>query len=160
VIGDVCDPQIFPPDSFDYVYLSHAFEHLQSPDGALESIHRWSTPNGRLFLSIPSAAGAIARYFGKHWYGLSTPIHVALYTPKGITALLERHGFAVERIRCNSDPLSIPLSAFIRSGGRVDKITPKQFRLVRIQSVLAAPLSKFLDAAGAGDCIEIHAVKR
>jgi SAM-dependent methyltransferase len=159
VIGDVCDPQTFAEGSFDYVYLSHAFEHLDDPDAALQSIRRWSAPNARLFISIPTSGGAVARYFGKDWYHLAAPIHVALYTRRGIRNILSRHGFAVERIVCNSDPLSIPLSAFVKSGGRVDKITARQFRAVRIQSMLAAPLTKLLDAAGAGDCIEVHAVK-
>jgi SAM-dependent methyltransferase len=159
VVGDVGDKTLFPAQSFDYAYLSHSFEHLPDPNTALASIHHWLEPGARLFIAVPNSAGIVARYFGASWYGLTTPLHVALYTPKGIRTMLARHGFDVHRISFNSDPLSIPLSATIRSGGKIYGMSRRQFRRARAASIVAAPLSKAFDLFGFGDCMEVHAVK-
>jgi SAM-dependent methyltransferase len=160
VVGDVGDKTLFPAQRFDYAYLSHSFEHLPEPNAALESIHYWLEPGGRLFIAVPNSAGIVARYFGPSWYGLTTPLHVALYTPKGMRTMLARHGFDVERIAFNSDPLSIPLSAAIRSGRDIYGMSRSDFRVAQLVSIVAAPLSKAFDLFGWGDCMEVHAVKR
>ncbi len=116
VVGDVEDSDLFSEACFDYVYANHAFEHLNDPDAALRSVHKWLKPQGRIFLGLPNISSLAARLFGRYWYHFAAPLHVALYTPRGIRLMLERSGFEVERIAYNSDPLSVPMSCFIAAG--------------------------------------------
>ncbi|MBC5799373.1 MAG: class I SAM-dependent methyltransferase [Candidatus Eremiobacteraeota bacterium] len=158
-VGDVVDQTLFEPRSFDFAYLSHSFEHLDEPGAALESIHRWLTDNGELFIAVPNFAGLLPRLFRRHWYNLALPLHVSQFTPTGIRRLLKRHGFQVTNVRWNSDPLSIPMTAYFATGSMVTDMG----RLVRVAmgilALLCIPLSRALDMLRLGDCIEIHAHK-
>jgi SAM-dependent methyltransferase len=157
IVGDVRDGETFAPGSFDYIYSNHAFEHLEEPRLALASIRRWLTPGGRVFIGVPNVRGAVARYFGKYWYHLAPPLHASGFSPAGITSLLTEFGFTVERIRYNSDPLSIPMSAFFARGGHATRISLLAGIALAAANFLVYPLARIFDAAGDGDCIEVHA---
>lgn len=159
-VGDIECPTVFDAESFDYVYSNHAFEHLSEPDLALASIHRWLVPGGRIFIGIPHFGGLVARIFGKNWYYLGPPLHVTNSTVIGINALLERQGFVVERIVHNSDPISIPMSAFIALGGRLNKVPLVAKVLIGLSTFVALVPVRILDCFKLGDCIEIHARKK
>jgi len=160
VVGNVEDADLFEPDAFDYIYLNHAFEHLNEPHAALHSMYKWLKPGGRMFIGVPNIRGAAPRIFSKFWYHFAAPLHVTLYTSSGITALLERNGFVIERIDFNSDPLSFPISLFIAAGRYPVHMTRSEKLLMRALSVPVLPLSKALDKLGLGDCIEVHARRR
>lgn len=157
VVGDVTNADTFPAGSFDYIYSNHAFEHLEDPRAALASMRRWLEPGGRLFIGVPNAGGSVARRFGRFWYHLAPPLHASGFTVAGLTALLEEFGFAVERVGYNSDPLSIPMSAFFARGGHATRVPVHVGVLLAAANFLAFPVTKLLDAAGKGDCVEVHA---
>lgn len=157
VVGKVEDASTFRPESFDVVYSNHAFEHLPDPNAALASMRAWLKPGGELFIGVPNIAGLVPRVFGRNWYYLGPPLHITNSTPRGLSSLLGRHGFEVERVVYNSDPFSIAMSLYLSAGGRVNEV-PLPFKVVLgIIAVAAFPLSRLLDYLGAGDCIEIHA---
>jgi predicted SAM-dependent methyltransferase len=158
-IGDVTDSTLFESKSFDYVYASHAFEHLDDPAAALTSIHHWLGDDGRLFLAVPKFDGLLPRLLSKSWYNLALPLHVSQFTRAGITAILQRHGFRVERISCNSDPLSIPMTAYFSSGATVRSLRQWQRSAITAIGLLCVPVSRLLDRLGIGDCMEVHARK-
>lgn len=157
IVGDVGNEGTFPESSFDYVYSNHAFEHLEEPRRALASIRRWLEPGGRLFIGVPNAGGAVARHYGKFWFHLAPPLHASSFSVEGITALLTEYGFTIDRITYNSDPLSIPMSAFFKRGGHATRIPLHTGVMVAAANFLVFPFTKVLDAAGRGDCIEVHA---
>ncbi len=110
-------------------------------------------------MGLPNIAGAAAQVFSKYWYHFAAPLHVVLYTPSGIRSMLERNGFAIERVEYNSDPLSFPMSLFIALGRYPVRMSRWEKLLVRGLSVPMLPFSTLLDRAGKGDCMEIHAVR-
>ena len=89
----------FPERSFDVAHLSHVFEHLSDPVATLRELHRVLEPEGLLVLKLPNIAGVSAGRFGPFWLGLDLPRHLYHFSPETITALLQRHGFAVRAIR-------------------------------------------------------------
>jgi SAM-dependent methyltransferase len=159
-VGDVADTNLFQPGEFDYAYLSHSFEHLDDPSAALKSIATWLEDDGRLFMAVPNFGGILPRLFGGAWYNLAVPLHVSQFTRRGITSLLEYHGFVVERIECNSDPLSIPMTVFFARGGTMKTLRFPVTALLMAIGLASIPLSRLMDRLGVGDCIEIHARKR
>jgi hypothetical protein len=139
--------------------LSHSLEHLDDPAAALVSMHRWLDQRGKLFIAVPNYAGALPRLFPKAWYNLALPLHESQFTPRGITALLERNGFAVHKIRYNSDPFSIPMSIFFFGSGNVASLNAFVKAVVFASALALIPVSRLLDLLGRGDCMEVYAQK-
>ena len=156
-VGDVTESGLFASGIFDYAYLSHSFEHLDEPAGALASLRLWLTPEGKLFVAVPNYAGLLPRFFKRSWYNLAVPLHVSQFTPRGMRALLERNGFIVDRIAFNSDPISIPMSVLFALGLTVTSLRRPAQAAVMILGVLLVPFSRLMDFTGMGDCMEVHA---
>lgn len=89
----------FPDGAFDTIYMSHVFEHLPDPAAALEEMRRILDADGLIILKVPNMASESAERFGPCWLGIDAPRHLYHFTPETLAALVQRHGFAVERIR-------------------------------------------------------------
>jgi SAM-dependent methyltransferase len=85
--------------SEDAVVAWHALEHLDRPTEALTRIHGWLGAGGSLVVAVPNLASWQARLGGDRWFHQDVPRHRMHLTPAGATALLERSGFRVERVR-------------------------------------------------------------
>jgi SAM-dependent methyltransferase len=83
----------------DAVVVWHALEHLDRPAEALGRIHGWLRPGGSIVVAVPNLASLQARIGGDRWFHQDVPRHRVHLTPAGVTALLERSGFRVERVR-------------------------------------------------------------
>lgn len=83
------DGQTFPfaDGSFDRVVSFEVLEHVFNPDRFLSEIRRVLKDDGALALTCPFA-----------WEEHEAPFDFARYTSFGLRALLERHGFVVERL--------------------------------------------------------------
>ncbi len=158
-VGDVADPALFAAGEFDYAYMSHSFEHLDDPAAALRSVSGWLEDGGRLFIAVPNFGGVLPRMFFGAWYNLAIPLHVSQFTRRGITSLLERNGFVVERVACNSDPLSIPMTVYFALGGTMKTLRSPLTILLMGIALACIPVSRVLDRLGLGDCIEVRARK-
>ncbi|MBI3082931.1 MAG: class I SAM-dependent methyltransferase [Candidatus Omnitrophica bacterium] len=104
VRGGTLEEARFPDRAFDTIHMSHVFEHLPNPAATLDEMHRVLDPNGVVILKVPNIASMSAKRFGAYWLGLELPRHFYHFSPETITALLQRHGFAVSAIR--HDPSS------------------------------------------------------
>jgi SAM-dependent methyltransferase len=78
----------FADASFDTVVALEVFEHLLDPDDCMAEIRRVLRPGGRLLFTVPFVAPL-------H----QLPFDYLRFTPRGIEALLDRHGFAIDQIR-------------------------------------------------------------
>jgi SAM-dependent methyltransferase len=87
------------PASQDAVVLWHSLEHVDDPAESTRRIAAWLGPGGRLIVAIPNLASLQARIGGDRWFHQDVPRHRTQFTPAGATALLERTGFRVDRIR-------------------------------------------------------------
>jgi len=83
--------------SHDAVVLWHVLEHLDDPGAAVAQLASLVAPGGRLLIGVPNLASVQARVGGLRWFHLDLPRHRTHFTPAGLRALLERHGFAIER---------------------------------------------------------------
>jgi len=93
------DEAEIPSAGDDAVLVWHALEHLDRPHEALGRIHGWLRPGGSLVVAVPNLASLQARIGGDRWFHQDVPRHRVHLTPAGATALLERSGFRVERVR-------------------------------------------------------------
>jgi SAM-dependent methyltransferase len=91
-----------PLDSFDVVRMWHVLEHLEDPGLGIKKASRLLRRNGELIIGVPNAQGLYARWLGPRWSGWDLPRHLFHFSPKGLRCLLERYGFAVERMEYRS----------------------------------------------------------
>jgi SAM-dependent methyltransferase len=74
-----------PDQTYDVVLMLQVLEHLEFPLDGLNEVNRILKPGGRLFLSVPQAAGD---HFEPH--------HYFNYTQYGLNSVLRQTGFVVE----------------------------------------------------------------
>jgi 2-polyprenyl-3-methyl-5-hydroxy-6-metoxy-1,4-benzoquinol methylase len=96
--GGVDDAEV-EPASQDAVVLWHSLEHFEDPAAAIGRLRGWLRPEGRLVIAVPNLAGLQARIGGDRWFHQDVPRHRTHFTPAGLTMLLERSGFAIQRLR-------------------------------------------------------------
>lgn len=87
-----------PADSVDVCVMADVIEHLFDPSATLREIHRVLVPGGRLLLLTPDVGSITARLAGSRWWGLLDD-HYFYFSRQTLRRLLEREGFAVERLR-------------------------------------------------------------
>jgi SAM-dependent methyltransferase len=77
----------FSSASFDTALALEVLEHVRDPEACLTEIARVLRPGGTLLLTVPFVAPL------HQW-----PFDYLRFTPRGVEALLERHGFKVESL--------------------------------------------------------------
>lgn len=82
------DGKIFPFEaaSFDNALCNQVLEHVFNPDEFLSEIHRVLKPGGKLLLTVPFA-----------WDEHEQPYDYARYSSFGLSHLMEKNGFVIER---------------------------------------------------------------
>jgi 2-polyprenyl-3-methyl-5-hydroxy-6-metoxy-1,4-benzoquinol methylase len=92
----------FPPETFDVITLNHVLEHVSNPTEVLSLCHCLCRRGGRIGIVVPNWRSLGHRVFGRHWYGLEPPRHVAMWERGTLVEQLERAGFHVQRARTTS----------------------------------------------------------
>jgi 2-polyprenyl-3-methyl-5-hydroxy-6-metoxy-1,4-benzoquinol methylase len=77
-------------ERFDVVTMTHVLEHVPEPIAFLERAVERLRPGGRLLAVTPNAQSLGLRLFGRDWFALEVPRHLAVYSPRGARALLGR----------------------------------------------------------------------
>jgi len=88
----------FPGASFDVVVLVDVIEHLADPLDLLKEVSRVTKTGGIVYLVTPNIESLSARLLGSRWWGLR-PAHVQYFSPKTLSALLQKTGFEVVESR-------------------------------------------------------------
>jgi SAM-dependent methyltransferase len=83
--------------SVDVATVWHVLEHLDDPGAAVATLHGWLRPDAGLLVGVPNLASVQAALGGERWYHLDVPRHRVHFTPTGIRALLQSHGYEVVR---------------------------------------------------------------
>jgi 2-polyprenyl-3-methyl-5-hydroxy-6-metoxy-1,4-benzoquinol methylase len=65
---------------FDLIGLNHVLEHVPDPAALLRACASLLAPGGRICVISPNADGLGRRVFGRWWYGLEQPRHLAIPT--------------------------------------------------------------------------------
>lgn len=82
--------------SFDAVTLMDLIEHTGDPEAIIAEVSRVLRPGGVLAIITPDAGSPVSRALGTRWPELQrAPEHLVLFSARGLTTMLERHGFRV-----------------------------------------------------------------
>jgi SAM-dependent methyltransferase len=112
LVGSLPHPDL-DPESFDFVTMWHALEHVPDPRSVLREARRLLDPTGKLLIAVPNIDSLAFRVFGQHWFGLDVPRHLTHFTPWTLHLMLERCGFQVESLRM------VRHSAWLRHSARL-----------------------------------------
>lgn len=78
----------FLNESFDWIFSSQVFEHIENLDEILDELHRILVPKGGMIVTMPFV-----------WLEHEIPYDFIRYTSFGIKAILEKHGFEVLELK-------------------------------------------------------------
>lgn len=77
---------------FDLIGLNHVVEHVPDPAELLEACAALLAPSGRICVVSPNADALGRLLFGRWWYGLDQPRHLAIPTLESLARLTSRVG--------------------------------------------------------------------
>ncbi|HEY8375656.1 MAG TPA: class I SAM-dependent methyltransferase [Nannocystis sp.] len=157
VVHDVWFSDLGPPaPRFDALAMWEVLEHLPDPKDMLQRARTWLRPGGFLALSTPSSSGLPARLLGRRFPMVIPPEHLALFSRRGLYALLAATGF--EPVRWTSFS-GLDRAALARGFQRFALGTSLPARTVAAGlAVAAAPFARLVDRVGLGGAFEVYAV--
>ena len=78
---------------YDAITLSHVIEHVHDPLATLQACYAALRPGGVIWIDTPNLEARGHRRFGRDWFPLEPPRHLAIFTASSLRSLLERAGF-------------------------------------------------------------------
>ena len=78
---------------FDVICFWESLEHTLYPQKYLEKAYQLLNNKGKIFIEFPRYSCLESRLFGKNWFHLDLPRHLAHLTDKGLALLLKRSSF-------------------------------------------------------------------
>jgi 2-polyprenyl-3-methyl-5-hydroxy-6-metoxy-1,4-benzoquinol methylase len=96
-----------PQAHFDAITMNHVIEHLHEPVDTLRLCAQAAKPGGMICIITPNFAAWGHQKFGRDWFALDPPRHLALFTPKALEDTLEQAGFARASMKLIPAPVAI-----------------------------------------------------
>jgi SAM-dependent methyltransferase len=123
-------------EQFDVIVMNHVIEHVHQPSRVLARCYDLIKPGGMLYIETPNLQSLGHTYFGRNWRDLDSPRHLVLFTPGGLSRVLNKSGFESIRWKGRTNPVrAIALhSVAIEQGKRLEdvlQLPPKELRFVR-----------------------------
>ncbi|MBI5684661.1 MAG: class I SAM-dependent methyltransferase [Verrucomicrobia bacterium] len=148
----------FETGFFDAAVAVHVLEHIEDPVAFATEARRILKEDGILLLRIPNLASLEARLAGENWYHFDYPFHVAHYSPRAVTRLLQTSGFRDVRISFAVTEYRQTLLYSMLSALGVPLPFWMKLTLLPLQ-VVFMPLSWLLALSGNSGTIEVVARK-
>lgn len=82
-------------DTFDLVIFNHVLEHMNNPVEILQKTNQVLKKDGAILIDVPNFASLSAKIWGSNWRYILPKEHRWHFTPKSLTALLEKSGFKI-----------------------------------------------------------------
>jgi 2-polyprenyl-3-methyl-5-hydroxy-6-metoxy-1,4-benzoquinol methylase len=84
-------------DTWPLVLALDVLEHVTQPDDFVAQLNRVTKTGGTVIFMTPNGGAANIEILQADWSGFN-PFHIFIFSPENITRLLEKHGFAVQKI--------------------------------------------------------------
>lgn len=99
-----------PPESFDFIRIDNALEHMPNPVAVVRESFRLLRPSGKLMIYVPYGRSLTVRVFKGGSISSWMPFHLQLFTRKSLKKMLEDCGFKNVNIYGYNPPTWIPMS--------------------------------------------------
>jgi SAM-dependent methyltransferase len=109
-------------EKFDYIILSHVFEHLLACDKILSQLADRLNAGGRIILCVPNSDSISRRLFGRYWGWWQVPVHINHFSKHSLHVLAGRCELQLEKSRfMGGDSLMLLLNLINLFGFRKNK---------------------------------------
>ena len=115
-LREVAD-RLTPP--YHVITAFHVVEHVPDPAAFLSQIRALLAPEGILLLRLPNASSVAAHLTKGWWEWFIAPEHLNVFSPKSISLLLRRNGFAVISLRSRRGDANRLLFEAVKTIGRM-----------------------------------------
>jgi SAM-dependent methyltransferase len=88
------DDTYLPEGPFGIVRATHTIEHTADPLELLERLASRVDEDGVLLVEVPNTGGLLSRVFGRYWWQLDPPRHLAIPGREALLGRLEELGFS------------------------------------------------------------------
>jgi SAM-dependent methyltransferase len=151
-----------PAQSFDVISLVELLEHLPDPGAMLGRAAALLRPGGLAFITTPNARSLNCRLLGHRWAVVAPPDHRVLFTRKGLSSLLQRHGLAAFAIRTSGFNPSDIMRLMSRRAQNVDRVAVGRAVLTAadaspMRRSIKRVLNALLDQTRMGDTLKVWA---
>lgn len=85
-------------DTFDFIMINHAFEHMDKPLEVLKKLYALLKPKSYLLIRIPVANAYGWKEYGTFWAPLDAPRHLYIHSEKSMKILSDESGFEMKDI--------------------------------------------------------------
>jgi len=87
------------PASFDAITMWHVLEHVHDLHGYIDTFNKLLTANGKIFIAVPNYTGFDSTKYKNAWAAYDVPRHLYHFSPKSMAALMQLHGFEIQKIK-------------------------------------------------------------
>lgn len=103
---DILKPDLFPKNSFDFIFFFQTFDHIPTPNQFLKECYKLLKPNGYI-LSFNHNIDSLSSKLLKEKSPIIDIEHTFLYSPKTIQKIFEKNKFIVQKIYSPCNTLSL-----------------------------------------------------
>jgi len=100
--------------TYDFIIVNHAFEHMPHPEEALKHLKDRLNPTGRILIRVPVTGSLAWTMYGTDWVQLDAPRHLHLPSVSGMHTIANRQGLTVAGIRYDSEPFQFIGSELVK----------------------------------------------
>ena len=141
---------------FDFVLMSHSFEHMENPAQALRETARLLRPGHFLVVRIPVAGKYAWRKYGTDWVQLDAPRHIFVHSEDSMGLLADQAGFTLKEVRYDSTAFQFWASEQYRqdiplNDERSYAVNRRRSPFTKRQIATFEQQAKALNASGDGD---------
>jgi SAM-dependent methyltransferase len=108
-------------NSFDFIMMHHAFEHMEDPHEVLLSCYNQLNPGGKLLIRCPVADAQVWKESRDLWVQLDAPRHLIIPTVKGLQTKAEQVGFTLDEVEFDSSDFQFWGTEMYRRGEVLDE---------------------------------------
>jgi hypothetical protein len=102
--------------------MIHSFEHVTNPLETLLQVKERLSPKGIFIMALPVVDSYEYERYKKNWTGCDAPVHVVMYTTKGLECLFEKAGLEIVNIYNLENDFFLRMSEMTERGYSLDKI--------------------------------------
>ena len=95
----------YPPNTFDFVNMSHVLEHVTSPVDTLKKVKELLKPGGIVYAEVPNYESFTRKLSKEHWFAWETPRHLFMFSPQTLERVFKESGLKIEKINTRIENL-------------------------------------------------------
>lgn len=124
--------EVPPGTSPEVILMRHTIEHVPDPSSFLSRLKRFATERTTVVIVTPNVHAFGRVVFGKWWRGYDAPRHLQIFSPGGLTMVVERAGYEIAEVRTGVTSVGgLEAATFMLCGERVGLPGPAAYLLAR-----------------------------